>query len=151
MNWYARESGDAGQPAKEPWHVRCSMARHCMQEVTLTLIGNDLGTLDGVHQYFQRAGARVRSTRWLEAAQAFAAGSATVILFADHYSRDLVLRAVTELRVSTLIIVTTEVGFFSASRTADSSAKRIIVLRSPVWGWMLLDAVRAGMGSPGES
>jgi hypothetical protein len=121
-------------------------------DVTLTLIGNDRETLDGVQQYFLRAGARVRTTAWLESAHSYVASSDAVILFADHYSPEFALRTALELCVGTLIIVTAEVGFFTPSRTAQSVAPRVVVLRSPVWGWMLLEAVRSGTrGNAGES
>lgn len=123
-----------------------------MLDVTLTLVGNDRETLDSVQQYFLRAGGRVRTTSWLEAAHTYAANSDAVILFADHYSPEFALRTALELAVGTLIIVTADVGFFSPSRTAQSVAPRVVVLRSPVWGWMLLEAVRSGTrGDAGES
>ena len=123
-----------------------------MLDLKLTVIGNDHGTLDGVQEYFLRAGARVRTTGLIEEAGAAAADADVVILFADHYPRQLALQTATELGVQTLIIVTAEVGFFNVSRTAPCVASRIFVLRSPVWGWMLLDAVRSGRGtSAGES
>jgi hypothetical protein len=86
-------------------------------------------------------------TSWLAEAHALVANTDVVILFADHYPRLLALRTVVELTVGTVIVVTAEVGYFSASRTARRVAPRIFVLRSPVWGWMLLDAVRAGTGA----
>ncbi|HVJ21816.1 MAG TPA: hypothetical protein VM686_40710 [Polyangiaceae bacterium] len=118
----------------------------------LIVIGIDRGTMDGVQQYFVRAGAGVRTTAHLEDAHACAVGADAVILFADHYSPELSLRTVIELAVSTVIVVTAEVGYYSAARTAESVAPRVFVLRSPVWGWTLLDAVRSGLGGHvGES
>jgi hypothetical protein len=114
--------------------------------VKLTLIGKDPRTMDGVQQYLARAGAGVRTTALLEEAQAFAVGADVAIVFADHYPRQLALSTVLELSVGTLIVVTAEVGFFSVPRTGGSVAPRVFVLCSPVWGWMLLDAVRSGMG-----
>jgi len=112
----------------------------------LTLIGNDRETLDSVQEYFLRAGAGVRTTSRLEDVHPAVAGVDAVILFADHYARDDALRIVVELSVRTIIVVTADVAFFSASRTARSVAGRVFVLRRPVWGWMLIDAVRSGMG-----
>jgi hypothetical protein len=117
-----------------------------MLDAKLALIGTDPGTMDGVQEYFLRAGAAVCATALLEEAHAAAAGADAVILFADHYPRQSALRTVVELCVGTVIVVTTEVGFFSVSRTEQSVAPRVLVLRGPVWGWMLLDAVRSGLG-----
>jgi hypothetical protein len=120
-------------------------------EVKLTLIGKDHGTMDGVQEYFLRAGARVRTTSWLEEASSCAADADAVILFADHFPRQLALKTSLELGVGTVIVVTAETGYFSIARTTERLAARFLVLRSPVWGWMLLDAVRSGMSGAGEA
>ncbi len=117
-----------------------------MLDVKLSVIGNDRETIDGVQEYLLRAGAGVRTTAFLEEAQFCAVGADAVILFADHYPLELALRTVVELSVGLIVIVTAEVGYFSDSRTAESLAPRVVVLRRPVWGWMLLDAVRLGTG-----
>lgn len=122
-----------------------------MMDVKLALIANDRETVDGVQQYLLRAGARVSSTSWLGEAHAACADADAVILFADHYSREEALEVVLQLGVRLVIVVTAEVAYFSESRTAERAAPRLIVLPRPVWGWMLLDAVRSGMGPRGQA
>jgi hypothetical protein len=115
----------------------------------LTLISADRETLDGVQAYLERAGARVRTTSRLDEAEDTSSGADAVVFFADDYSleeSDIILAG---LAVRLLVIVTAEIAAFNARRGSWPRAERVVVLPRPAWGWVLLDAVRHGLGDRG--
>jgi len=120
-----------------------------MIPLRLALISNDRETLDGVKDYFERAGARLRATNRLEEASDTAAGAEAVVFFADDYPLEEARAAVAGLSVRLVVIVTADVAAFNACRKGRASAERIVVLPRPAWGWVLLEAIRASQPSLG--
>ena len=110
----------------------------------LTLISNDRETLDGVKQYFERAGAQLSCTSRLEEAAARAFGSDAAFLFADDYGREEALSVIPTLGVKLVVVVTADVANFGTALRSQKSEPRVLVLARPAGGWMLLDAVRLG-------
>ena len=120
-----------------------------MFDTTLTalaLISADRETLDGVKTYFERAGARVRTTSRLDEAEDASAGADVVVFFADDYSPEESDGVLSDLAVRLLVIVTAESAAFNARRESWSRAGRVVVLPRPAWGWVLLETVRLGLG-----
>jgi DNA-binding NarL/FixJ family response regulator len=119
-----------------------------MLDRTITVLSNNLETLDGVQQYLQRAGARARSASRLEDAATCAADADAVVLFADDYPRASSLRAFAQLRAerpsALLVVVTEDVDAFTSLARAERGVGGVVVLRRPAWGWMLVDAIRGG-------
>jgi hypothetical protein len=115
-----------------------------MLDRTIAIVSNNPETLDGVQQYLRRVGARALAASRLEDVDAVNADADAVLLFADDYPRAVALRAFARLRASrpaTLLVVVTEDVAAYAAR-AEGSASRVVVLRRPAWGWMLVDALR---------
>jgi hypothetical protein len=107
----------------------------------LALVSTNRETLDGVQDYFKRVGAKLSTVPRLEDTREKANGVDVVVLFADDYPREAVLRVVGELSVKLIIVVTAEVNAYEP-RPAGDGVPRVLVLARPAWGWMLLDAAR---------
>ncbi|MEI8258941.1 MAG: hypothetical protein WCJ30_25000 [Deltaproteobacteria bacterium] len=124
--------------------------RRSMLDHRITLVSSSRETVDGVREYLGRAGARLTSTGRLVDAPATSAGADAIVLFADDFPRAAALSTFAALREalpSTVIVVVTEaVEEFSPAERDRAAAGRVVVLRRPAWGWMLLDALLAGAG-----
>lgn len=119
-----------------------------MLDRKITLVSNNRETIDGVRAYLGRAGAHSESAECLDDACSRSAGADAIVLFADDFPRSAALETFAALRAalpSTLVIVVTEaVEEFSPPNESDEPTDRVVVLRRPAWGWMLMDAVLAG-------
>ncbi len=121
-----------------------------MVDRKITLVSSSRETIDGVREYLGRAGAHSTSVGTLEGALASSTGADAIVFFADDFPRPAALSTFAALRSAlpaTLIVVVTEaVAEFTPADPAGTSARSVVVLRRPAWGWMLLDAVLAGEG-----
>jgi|SRR6266540_6316122 len=119
----------------------------------ITLISNSRETLDRVHKYLERTGARLSTAARLEDALMAAATANAILFFADDYPRQDALAALASLRrtlpATLLIVVTDAVEMFTPSVRGDRTASHVIVLQRPAWAWMLVDALRAGSVNEG--
>jgi hypothetical protein len=71
-----------------------------------------------------------------------------VIFFADDYAKESAGETLRELRArrtKVIIVVSDQVEVFTSG--PGESDGPVTVLRRPTWGWMLLDAIRARLGS----
>lgn len=116
----------------------------------LALISADRETLDGVRDYFERAGARVRTTSRLDEAHDASAGADAVVFFADDYPADESSQVLSAFSAPVLVVVTADLVGFNARRRTWSHAGRVVVLPRPAWGWVLLDAVQLGLRGEGN-
>ena len=114
-----------------------------MLDRTITILTSSRETLDGVEQYLRGAGARASGASRLEEIARVNGRVDAVLFFADDYSRTEAKRAFESLQrdasIAVLVVITASVDDFRAARDADP---RIVVLRRPAWGWMLVDAIR---------
>ena len=110
----------------------------------LTLVCTDPDTLWGVCEYLTRSGATLSSTSRLEYASEEATEADAIVLFADDYPYDEVVKTIAALSSGLVVVVTGRAGDFSVLRGRPDLRTRVIVLSRPTWGWMLLDAVRTG-------
>jgi hypothetical protein len=117
--------------------------------VSIALASTNRETLDGVQEYFTRVGARLSNISKLDDALRATERVDVVVLFADDYPREAILKVVSELSVKLIIVVTGDVNAY-APRAAKGGAPRVLVLARPAWGWMLLDAVRMAVPSGGR-
>jgi len=97
-------------------------------------------TLDGVQDYLSRFGARVSAVTRTEEALRAVTSSDALLLFADDYPSAAVCAVLTAAARQLCVVVTEDV---EAMRSRVSGAEKQVFLRRPVWGWMLLDALRA--------
>lgn len=108
----------------------------------IAVVSSSRETLDGVEEYLRRAGARPSAVSVLEDAAGAAREADALVLFADDFPTPDTLRAIDHLAVERLVVVTQEVESFRA-RCDRLSPGRLVVLRRPAWGWMLLEALRS--------
>jgi hypothetical protein len=101
-----------------------------------------------VEEYLSHFGARLSSTsRLSEVADAAETARAdAVVLFADDYSPEDVRTTVQKLSLRLTVIITSARAEYES--LCDSCPSVVIVLPRPTWGWVLLEAVRSGVGNP---
>ena len=113
----------------------------------MTIVSANPETLDGFEAYLRRAGFSTNGTRSVDAApEVTPAACSAIIVFPDDFSEDAVLGALDvlrERRPSTLpVLVTREPKRFE--RVAWPARGPVpVVVPKPVWGWSILDAIRA--------
>jgi hypothetical protein len=115
----------------------------------LTLVSANAETLRSVEDYLANFGARLSSTSRLTelAADTEAFGADAVVVFADDYAPADVRAALRTLSLPLTVIVTTERAEYESLHRELPGV--MILLPRPIWGWVLLDAVRSGAhGAP---
>jgi hypothetical protein len=102
-------------------------------------------TLDGLQSYLHGAGVAARGTRRLEECAALtAATTLAVVLFPDDFSSDGVMSAVRELATrGPTILQVLVTGHPKAFEALGRGRRNVLVVPRPVWGWTILDAIRA--------
>jgi len=123
-----------------------------VQPIHVTVVSDNPETLDGLESYLRAAGATVQSTRRLEKCPVMVpAFAAAIVLFPDDFPRDAVFRTLAELHSqrpnALLVLVTSEPKQFQGLPSGDGRIAPLVVPK-PVWGWTILDAIRARLGSP---
>ncbi|WP_394842313.1 response regulator [Pendulispora brunnea] len=121
------------------------------QPLQVLIVSDNPETLDALVKYLGAAGATVAGTRELErCAEMTPGGASAVVLFPDDFEKQTVLDTLHDLgvhRPNTLpVLVTSESKQFRALPAATGRVAPLIVPK-PVWGWTLLDAIRAELES----
>jgi hypothetical protein len=142
-----RAAGGRGKGLGTRWHHACSgwVRATPLSDFKLTLVSAD--ALPSVEDYLRHFGARVSSTARLGELEdiAEAAGADAVVLFADDYSPEDVRATVRGLSLRLTVIVTTDRAEYESLHGECRSV--VIILPRPTWGWVLLEAVRSGVGT----
>ncbi len=134
----------------EPLHPRRGRSLH------VTIVSDNPETLDGLESYLRRAGVTTNSTRHIEKCSEMTPPSASVIvLFPDDFRLDAVMSALAGLRdqrpAALPVLVTKEPKRFESVPSSAGGLSPLVVPK-PVWGWTILDAIRARFDSePPES
>jgi len=140
--------GNSGH--SQGWHRVCLVwgrtpcSRCHLFDFKLTLVSSDPDALWGVRDYLTRSGASLSSTSRLEHASEDASDADAIVLFADDYPHEAVVSAVAGFSSRLVVIITGRSNEFDQLRARQDLRTRVIVLPRPTWGWMLLEAVRAG-------
>lgn len=87
----------------------------------------------------------------MEHAAEEASDADAIVLFADDYPQEAVVSTVARLSARLVVIITGRSNDFEPLRARRDLRTRVIVLSRPTWGWMLLDAVRAGTSDDPEA
>ncbi len=102
-------------------------------------------TLDGLQAYLHGAGVTARGTRRLEdCAELKATATVAVVLFPDDFSSESVMATVIDLGArgpSILRVLVT--GHPKTFEALVQGRRNVLVVPRPVWGWTILDAIRA--------
>jgi len=104
-----------------------------------------------VEAYLRRAGVSIHRTRSIErAADTVPPSAAAVVFFADDFRALEVAAALTVLGARLpkvlVVLVTADPASFLSLPSSDAAAS--LVLPKPVWGWTILDAIRAHLEPP---
>lgn len=109
----------------------------------VTIISGNPETLDGLQGYLQGAGFAVRSTRDVGACATMTSKrTLAIILFPDDFRCEGVVAALAQLeklRAPALPILVTA----HPQRFANLRNEEVLIVPRPVWGWTILDALRA--------
>ena len=102
-------------------------------------------TIDGLQSYLHGAGVTARGTRRLEDCAALTAPStAAIVLFPDDFPSADVMATVADIGArgpGILRVLVT--GHPKAFEPLFKGRRNVLVVPRPVWGWTILDAVRA--------
>lgn len=128
------------------------MESRCARERPLhvTIVSANPETLDGLEAYLRRAGLKTKGTRQIEATSAITPSTASVVvLFPDDFGVAIVTATLGTLRIqrpkTLTVLVTKEPRRFEALPVVKGVAP--LVVPKPVWGWTILDAIRAHLGA----
>lgn len=110
----------------------------------VSIVSTNPETLDGLQAYLNAAGVAARCTREIDDCSRLAsANTRAFVVFPDDFSRERVVAAIAELtskRPSALpVLITAHPNRFAELLDAD----KVLVVARPVWGWTILDAIRA--------
>jgi hypothetical protein len=114
----------------------------------VTIVSRNPETLDGLQDYLGRVGIPSHTTRALSDVKAVAPEHATAtVIFPDDFAEASVLALVLELRRKRprllILLITRSPNRFRATLCVeDPRSVAPIVLPKPLFGWVILDAIR---------
>jgi hypothetical protein len=110
----------------------------------VAIISSNPETLDGLQAYLSAAGLLARCTRHMDACMRDApAATRAFVLFPDDFAWESVVAAVAELTTTRPRALPLLVTAHPERFRAWVDANKIFVVPRPVWGWTILDAIRA--------
>lgn len=119
------------------------------ESAQITIVAASAETLDGLQSYLARAGLSSHGTR--ELAGAGGRTRSVLVLFPDEFASDDVLAELRRLREErprvVAVVVTGTPGRYEGLAESDGKAWTPLVIVRPAWGWTILDAIRAALGS----
>jgi hypothetical protein len=116
------------------------------RRVSVVVVSDNAGTLDGLCEYLRRAGLAAVGTRaWTDPVVEKARA---VVGFPDDFGCRETIEAVTRLARSrpslALVLITREPRSFALlARGRAGQAAEPLIIPKPAWGWTILDALRA--------
>jgi hypothetical protein len=114
----------------------------------VTIVSRNPETLDGLQQYLGRAGIPSRTTRAFTDLAVVAPGHVTAtVIFPDDFPEDAMLALVATLRrkrsrLLILLITRAPQRIRSILGADDARLPMPTILAKPLFGWLILDAVR---------
>ena len=122
-----------------------------LRKNSVTIISENPETVDGLHSYLSGAGVTSNARRTLLDARTLPSSSSAVVLFPDEFSIEAVLKTIADLRGARpkvlILMVTATPQRFGKALATDGRSLPPIVLPKPAFGWTILDAIRAHVGS----
>lgn len=116
-------------------------------EVTaVTIVATNPETLDSLQSYLRGAGLGARCTRDLAECTQCAAesdGKLAVVIFPDDFRWEKVAAALARLAALRRPVLTVLVTAHPQKLEKVRPAEDIVIMPRPVWGWKILDAIRA--------
>jgi len=122
-----------------------SARAHPPDPLHVTIVSANPETLDGLQTYLRQAGVDARGTREIESGVAMDPHPSAAVFFPDEYPADHVLKEIGRLRKErpqVLVVLVTSQPHRFAKALDGSEHTNTIVVPKPVWGWVILDAIR---------
>jgi hypothetical protein len=118
-----------------------------VQRLHLTIVTGNPETLDGLELYVRRAGASTNGTRRIgELVEMTPEIASAVVLFPDDFEWDAVVSGLTQLRTERPkvlpVVVTSDARRFELLPVMQGGIPPLVIPK-PVWGWTILDSIRA--------
>lgn len=111
--------------------------------IEVAIVSTNPETLDGLQSYLTAAGVTARCTRSIEECARLSTQTIAFVLFPDDFRWQSVRSAIADLAAqrphALPVLVTAQPKRFAELVEAD----RVLVVPRPVWGWKILDAIRA--------
>lgn len=125
---------------------------HGPRSQQVAIVSANIETLDGLETYLRSAGVAARGSERLEdCADLTGAATVAVVLFPDDFAWETVratLEALAARRPKVLrVLVTGQPKKLDALLEAHPN---VLVVPRPVWGWTILDAIRARLDGDGD-
>jgi hypothetical protein len=119
---------------------------------TITIVCANPETLDGLEGYLRSVGFAAHGSRRLDDCVARTNGATiAVLLFPDDFAWEAVIATLAELAATRSkalrVLVTSSPKTYQ--RLLDGPAKAVVIAR-PVWGWTILDTIRAHLDEGGD-
>jgi hypothetical protein len=119
--------------------------------IEVVIVSNNPETLDGLQSYLRGTGVTARCTRDLVECTTFApAATSALVLFPDDFIPEKVVALIADLgrarpKAMSLLVTSDPRRFESLT-----SRHNVLVMPRPVWGWTILDAIRAHLDRCGS-
>ena len=111
------------------------------------VVADNRETADALHDYLSKAGIPTRTSRRLRDISALCKDASALVLFPDEYADADILTTLRALRAAyphlLLLLVTSLPQRVRAACDPDARSVLPVILPKPVFGWNLLDAIRA--------
>jgi hypothetical protein len=121
--------------------------QHAPASGTVCVVSNKPDTLDGMHEYFSLTGIPSSARSTLNPLAELAREIAVLLLFPDDFPAHEAANYLSVLRTRRpdllIVLVTREPPLYTAMTATDGRPLDAVVLPRPVFGWTILDAVRA--------
>jgi hypothetical protein len=122
--------------------MRATVVTRFGSDVMVTIAATNPKTLDGLSSYLRGAGIGARCTRDL-AECTTERNVAAVVIFPDDFRWEKVEAALAELAGVRPLILTVLVTAHPQKFEKLRAAEKVIIMPRPVWGWTILDLIRA--------
>jgi hypothetical protein len=118
----------------------------------VTIISTNPETLDGLQAYLRGAGLAARCTREVEGCAKLAPSrTLAFVLFPDDFPWESVMATLADFAeqrpLALPVLVTAQPQRFERL----TSAEHVLIVPRPVWGWTILDAIRAHLEAQGAN
>lgn len=118
----------------------------------VTVVSDNLETLDELQAYLRRAGVATKGTKHIDGiTDGPTTAPSAVVLFPDDFDTEAVMDALATIRKARpsllFVLVTRDAKRFATVPPGESP---ILVIPKPAWGWTILDAIRATIDPSGS-
>lgn len=109
----------------------------------VVIVATNPETIDGLETYLRAAHISARCTTELDRCVGLIGrGTLAFVIFPDDFAQDSVLSVIAQLEqrcpAAVPVLITA-----NAPRFVDRVPSHVVVMARPVWGWSILDAIRA--------